>query len=697
MANTLLPGKPYPLGAHCDGAGINFALFSLHAEAVTLCLFDAGGQQELQCLPLTAQTAGVWHGYLPGAQPGLIYGYRVHGPHDPARGHRFNPAKLLLDPYARALAGEFRDDAVQYGFDPAAPHLPSNADNAARALKARVIDEPFDWQSDALPRIPWARTVVYEAHVKGLTRQHPAIPEDLRGSYAALAHPAIIAHLQQLGITTLELLPVFAFVDEPRLQRLGLRNYWGYNPIAWFAPEARYWSGRSGTTPLSEFREMVKALHAAGIEVILDVVFNHSAESDAHGPMLSLRGIDNAVYYAHNAAGEYENWTGCGNALNLAHPRVVQLVMDSLRYWVNECHVDGFRFDLAVTQGRGPHGFDPAAALFAAIEQDPLLAGCKLIAEPWDIGPGGYQIGRFPAGWREWNDQFRDTLRRFWLHDGASRAQFARRFAASSDLFARPARTPSASVNFLTAHDGFTLADLASYNHKHNLANGEHNRDGHSHNLSWNCGEEGPSADPHVNLLRRHVRRALLASLLLAQGVPMLLAGDEIGHTQQGNNNAYCQDNAMSWLNWESADAALAGFVAEALAIRREIVALAQDQWWTGKPDAAGTSDVAWLNPSGNVLEAHDWDDPAGKALMIRLSGNWLLLINASAHQVHFHLPGGCWRLRLSSADDPEQGPGEFVASARSVTVLCLAENQALANNSKAVPLTMKKQKRAGK
>lgn len=691
MANTLLPGKPYPLGAHFDGQGINFALFSLHAEAVTLCLFDAEGQLELQRLSLTAQTAGVWHGYLPGAQPGLIYGYRVHGPYDLARGHCFNPAKLLLDPCARALVGEFRDDAAQYGFDPSAPHLPSRNDNAAQALKARVIDEPFDWQGDVLPRIPWARTVLYEAHVKGLTRLHPAIPEDLRGSYAALAHPAMLAHLQQLGITTLELLPVFAFVDEPRLQRLGLRNYWGYNPIAWSAPEARYWSGRAGTTPLSEFREMVKALHAAGIEVILDVVFNHSAESDEEGPTLSLRGIDNAVYYARTAAGEYENWTGCGNALNLAHPRVVQLVMDSLRYWVGECHVDGFRFDLAVTLGRTLHGFDPAAALFAAIEQDPLLAGCKLIAEPWDIGPGGYQIGRFSAGWSEWNDQFRDTLRRFWLHDGASRAQFARRFAASSDCFEQAGRTPAASINFLTAHDGFTLADLASYNHKHNLANGEHNRDGHSHNLSWNCGEEGPTSDPHVKLLRRHVRRALLASLLLAQGTPMLLAGDEIGQSQQGNNNAYCQDNAISWLDWAAADTELTHFVAELLAIRRAILVLNLDQWWHGKADAAGVADVAWLNPSGTVLEPHDWNDPAGKALMIRLGGSWLLLVNASAHQVHFHLPQGDWRLRLTSADDPAQGCEDFVASARSVTVLCLADRQALANNSKAVPLIMKK------
>ncbi len=674
MADHLLPGKPYPLGATFDGAGVNFAIFSLHAQAVTLCLFDENGQQDRGSFQLTQCSAGVWHGYLPKALPGLVYGYRLHGPYEPAHGHRFNPAKLLLDPYARALVGEFRDDPAHYAFDPAASHLPSAQDNAHIALKARVIEESFDWQGDISPQVPWAQTVIYEGHVKGLTQQHPNIPEDLRGSYAGLAHPALIAHLQRLGITTLELLPVQAFLDEPRLQHMGLHNYWGYNPIAWFAPEPRYWSGRAGTTPLSEFREMVKALHKAGIEVILDVVFNHSAESDAQGPTLSLRGIDNAVYYVLNAAGEYENWTGCGNALNLTHPRVLQLVMDSLRYWVRECHVDGFRFDLAVTLGRNEHGFHPGAALFAAIEQDPVLAGCKLIAEPWDIGPGGYQIGHFPLGWHEWNDQFRDTMRRFWLHDGASRAQVARRFAASSDCFEQLGRTPAATVNFITAHDGFTLADLTAFNHKHNLANGEHNRDGHSHNLSWNCGEEGPSADPHVNLLRRHARRALLASLLLAQGSPMLLAGDEIGHTQQGNNNAYCQDSAISWIDWTTADDELADYVADLLAIRRAIPVLAADRWWRGTPDDAGITDVAWFNPSGSMLEPHDWDDPAGKALMIRLSGRWLLLLNASAHQVHFHLPEGEWSRRLSSADDREQGRSTFVASASSETVLCLAD-----------------------
>lgn len=680
MTEGLLPGNAFPLGASHDGNGVNFALFSLHAEAVTLCLFDQDGQVETARFSLTACTAGVWHGYLPAAKPGLVYGYRVHGPYDPARGHRFDPDKVLLDPYARAVTGEFFDHPAHYNLRAEGP--PDFHDNARHALKARVVDESFEWEGDSLPRVPWSQTLIYEAHVKGLTRLHPRLPENLCGSYAGLAHPEVVNHLKKLGVTALELLPVQQFVDEPRLQRLGLSNYWGYNPIAWFAPEPRYWSGTPGTTPLSEFRQMVKTLHAAGIEVILDVVFNHTGESDEHGPSLSLRGIDNAVYYALNPEGKYENWTGCGNSLNLAHPRVVQLVMDCLRYWVGECHVDGFRFDLAVTLGRNPQGFSSFAALFTAMQQDPVLAGCKFIAEPWDIGPGGYQVGRFPAGWSEWNDQFRDALRRFWLQDGVCRAMLARRFAASSDCYQQPGRNPAASINFLTAHDGFTLADLTAYNSKHNHANGEHNRDGHSHNLSWNCGEEGPSLDANVNLLRRRVRKALLASLLLAQGTPMLLAGDELGHTQLGNNNAYCQDNTLSWINWNEADTELLAYVAELVAIRREIPVLNDDRWWTGSPGPDKVMDVEWLNPAGTLLAPHDWEDRAGKALMIRLSHDWLILVNASAHQVHFCLPQGDWRIRLSSAGDGMDQESEFVASARSVSVLVLAERHLLTNNS---------------
>ncbi len=669
---TVLPGSAYPLGATFDGAGVNFALYSRHAEGASLCLFDKTGQQETARLPLKECSAGVWHGYLPGATPGLIYGYRVHGPYAPQHGHRFNPAKLLLDPYARSVIGTFQDDPLHNGFCAHAPHQADPHDNAAQALKAQVVHEPFDWGADASPQVPWARSVIYEAHVKGFTRQHPEVPKALQGTYAGLAHPSVIKYLQQLGITALELMPVQCFLDEVRLQRMNLNNYWGYNPIAWFAPEPRYWSGQAGTTPLSEFRQMVKALHAAGIEVILDVVFNHSAETDGDGPTLSLRGIDNASYYTLNPGNlaQYENSTGCGNALNLEQPCVVQLVMDCLRYWVSECHVDGFRFDLAVTLGRDPHGFNPEAALFAAIQQDPLLASCKLLAEPWDVGAGGYQLGHFPVRWTEWNDQFRDVLRRFWLHDGVSRALFARRFAASSDCFHQPGRAPTTALNFLSAHDGFTLADLVSYNHKHNLANGEHNHDGHSHNLSWNCGVEGPSDDPHVRLLRLRVRKAMLATLLLAQGTPMLLGGDELGHSQQGNNNAYCQDNAISWLDWSAAELALTQFVAKLLTIRRAIPALNSGRWWTGQPDETGVRDVEWLNPAATPLAQHDWEDPAGKALMIRLSGAWLLLVNASGHQLHFHLPPGRWTLRLSSAEDGMPVPGDFTASARSVAVL---------------------------
>ncbi len=674
--DRILPGNCFPLGASFDGAGVNFALFSLHAEAVTLCLFDAAGQRETARWPLTAGAAGVWHGYLPGARPGLVYGYRLAGPYDPAHGHRFNSAKLVLDPYARAVVGEFRDVPAIYSYQAGAPHLADEQDSAAYALKARVVDEPFDWEGDVAPGVPWPQTVLYEAHVKGLTRLHPQIPEALRGTYAGLGHPAMIEHLQRLGVTTLELLPIQYFIDEPHLQKMRLRNYWGYNSIAWFAPEPRYWSGREGSTPLSEVRAMVKALHAAGIEVVLDIVFNHSGEGGTLGPSLSLRGVDNAVYYALHSGGECENWTGCGNALNFSHPRVVQLVMDCLRYWVSACHIDGFRFDLAVTLGRNGAAFNPFAALFAAMQQDPVLAACKLIAEPWDVGPHGYQLGNFAAGWGEWNDQFRDVLRGFWLKDGVNRSVFARRFAASADYFQKPGRSPAASINFLTAHDGFTLADLTSYNHKHNLANGEQNRDGHGHNQSWNCGEEGPSLDADINLLRRRVRKALMACLLLAQGTPMLLAGDELGHSQQGNNNVYCQDNELTWLDWSAADHDMVAFVGKLVAIRKEIAALSNGRWWTGQPDAAGVSDVAWLNPSARVMTPHDWDDGASRALMIRFAADWLLLVNGSGHQVNFSVPEGDWRLRLSSGDDKLKLGRLVIAPPRSVTVLARLPDQ---------------------
>jgi len=670
----LLPGAAFPLGANFDGNGVNFALFSAHAEGVELCLFDDRGNIETARHRLQARTDGVWHGYLREARPGLIYGYRVHGRYAPQEGHRFNPSKLLLDPYARAVVGDYRDDTRNYGFLRNAPHQADSRDNAGIALKARVTDERFDWSGDAHPRTPWGDTVIYEAHVKGLTRCHPEVPPEARGRYAGVAHPAVIAHLRKLGVSAIELLPVQYFLDEPRLMASGLANYWGYNPVAWFAPAQRYASGGAELTALAEFRDMVRTLHAAGIEVILDVVFNHTAELDALGPTLSLRGIDNASYYSLTKNHEYENFSGCGNALNVAHPRVLQLVMDCLRYWAGDCHVDGFRFDLAATLGRVGGAFDPSAALWAAIAQDPLLARCKFIAEPWDIGYGGYQIGRFPPAWGEWNDQYRDVARRFWLAEGVNRAAFARTFAASSNFFHAPLRQPAASINFITAHDGFPLADLVSYDHKHNLPNKEHNRDGHNQNHSWNCGVEGPSSDPHVRLLRLRVRKAMLATLLLSLGTPMLLAGDELGHSQLGNNNAYCQDNETTWLTWQSADADadLTAFVAQLLAIRKQIAALTANRWWNGQPGVQGVIDVEWLNPSGARLELHDWEDPAAKALMIRLSADWLVLVNGSAHQVLFQLPVGRWCQKLHSAGDAAASlnAGACTSPARSVAVL---------------------------
>ena len=675
---SLHTGNAWPLGATADAQGVNFALFSGNANRVELCIYDEHGANELQRFDLPSNEDGVWHGYLPGASAGLLYGYRVHGSYAPAQGQRFNPAKLLLDPYAKAVVGRVLDHPAFNGEDMGKPGQPDPVDNGDLAPKARVLAETYDWEDDQPPAHSWAQTVIYEAHVRGLTMLHPDIPEDLRGTYAALAHPALITYLQKLGITALELMPVTMHADEPRLQRMNLRNYWGYNPLAFMALEPRYGSGRAGTTPLSEFKDAVKALHQAGIEVILDVVFNHTAELDELGPTLSLRGIDNSAYYHLGYQGEYQNWTGCGNTLNLGEPRMVQLLMDSLRYWVSECHVDGFRFDLAPVLGRADGHFATQAGAFAAMAQDPLLAKIKLIAEPWDIGPDGYQVGNFPAAWAEWNDQYRDTLRRFWLHDGVNRGQLAQRLAASSDLFARRGRRPFASVNLITAHDGFTLADLTSYNQKHNEANGENNQDGHNENQSWNCGVEGPTDDPDITLLRARSRRALLASLLLSQGTPMLLAGDEFGHSQQGNNNAYCQDNTINWLDWASADQAQIEFVASLLKLRRECPALQSGLWWQDSPNPqTGELDVQWLNPSGGPLKQHDWEDNAARAIGILLAGGYLILCNGSAHQLEFCLPPGNWCVQLASTQDPGAHHEEYRASARSMTVLTRAADAA--------------------
>ncbi|WP_119153710.1 glycogen debranching protein GlgX [Caldimonas tepidiphila] len=676
----LQPGRAHPLGATPEPGGINFALWAPEATAVELCLFDDAGREERARLPLPGCSEGVWHGRLDGGAPGLVYGYRVHGPWAPQRGLRFNPAKVLLDPYAREVVGRYGGDLSLYlGHDPQDRRRPDARDNAAVALKARVVDEPFDWGGDRAPGVPRERMVIYELHVKGASALHPGVPEALRGTYAGLAHPALLDHLQGLGVTTLSLLPVHHRADEARLQQLGLSNYWGYSSIAFFAPETRYWSGRPGTTPRSEFREMVRALHARGLEVVLDVVYNHTAETDELGPTLSFRGIGNAQYYRLDPADPalYVNWSGCGNVLNLGEPRVVQLVIDSLRHWVEEMHVDGFRFDLAPILGRGEDGhFSRAAGFFAALQSDPVLARVKWIAEPWDCGPGGYQLGSFPAGWLEWNDRYRDTMRSQWLHHGidrdATRGAFAQRFAGSSASFHRRARAPGASVNFVTAHDGFTLRDLVSYERRHNEPNGEHNRDGHAHNHSWNCGVEGPSDDPAVLALRARLQRALLATLLLSQGTPMLLAGDEIGHSQRGNNNAYCQDNETTWLDWARADADLCACVARLIALRRDHAALRPARWLAGTPEPGGVADVEWLSPRGEPLRDGDWERHDEGALMIRLAPQApangalaLLLVNPSAHEVRLRPPappsGAAWQPAFDSGDARgEPAPGAW-------------------------------------
>ena len=649
-AVTIKPGTAVPLGAHWDGQGVNFALVAPNAQAVLLCLFDERGEQETLRLRLPVCEDGIWHGYLPDVAPGQLYGYRVFGVYAPQQGHYYNPNKVLLDPYARQIIGQYKgqDDFL----------IDNPADTAAIALKACVTHEPYDWGDDSRPKVPLSETVIYELHVKGFTQLNALVPQALRGSYGALAHPAVLDYLKQLGITTLNLLPVHFRADEARLQKMGLSNYWGYTSIGFFAPDARYWSGRKGTTPISEFRDMVKALHAHGIEVVLDVVYNHTAEMGEDGPTLSFRGIDNSLYY-HQLPGNrarYENWSGCGNCLNLSEPRVLQLVMDSLRYWVEEMHVDGFRFDLATVLARDARGFSPTAPFFAAIGQDPVLSRVRLIAEPWDIGPGGYQVGQFPAGWLEWNDQFRDTMRAFWLHQWPTLGEFAQRFAGSSDYFRHHNRSAASSINFIAVHDGFTLHDLLSYNHKHNLANGEDNRDGSHHNHSWNCGVEGDTTSADVRHLRGQLKRALLATLLFSQGTPMLQAGDECGHSQRGNNNAYCQDNEVAWIGWDQADQALIAYVRQLIALRQRYPVLRSVRWFTGESLPAGHPDIAWLSPDGGAVEGAEWTTRGYVCIGILLRGSenetaCLLLLNASAQPVNFSLPAGRWQMQLDSAE----------------------------------------------
>ena len=651
------PGLPYPLGATWDGSGVNFALFSANAEKVELCMFDARGRRELARVALPEYTDEVWHGYLPEARPGMLYGYRVYGPYDPHRGHRFNHHKLLLDPYAKALTGSVRWSDANYGYRIGSQREDlsfDRRDNAGAMPKCVVVESAFTWGDDKPPNVPWSQTVYYELHVKGYTINHPSVQPALRGTFAGLADPAVVSYLHDLGVTTVELLPVHAFVDDRHLVEKRLRNYWGYSSIGFFAPDARY----MGTDP-NEFRTMVKHLHEAGIEVVLDVVYNHTAEGNHLGPTLSFKGIDNASYYRLTEESRYyEDVTGTGNTLDLRHPRVLQLVLDSLRYWTEEMHVDGFRFDLATALAREDHGYTRGAAFFKAIRQDPVLSRVKLVAEPWDVGLGGYQNGNFPPGWSEWNGKYRDTVRSFWRGDLGVTPELASRLAGSADLFEHQGRRPHATTNFVTVHDGFTLHDLVSYNDKHNEANGEDNRDGTDDNRSWNCGVEGPTGDPAIVNLRERQKRNLIATLFLSLGVPLLLAGDEFGRTQRGNNNAYCQDNEISWLDWNGRsdrDLALTEFVKTVMRLRRRHPAFARRDFYRGQPSGpGGRKDIAWIRPDGHEMGAEDWTEER-RTLGFFLAAQPMLFVamNAAPDDVSFALPDVervTWSLVLDTA-----------------------------------------------
>jgi len=653
------PGRPYPLGATWDGEGVNFALFSESAQKVELCLFDQFGRREIHRVLLREQTDQVWHCYLPEARPGLLYGYRVHGPYEPTKGFRFNRNKLLLDPYAKQIQNGLKWHDSHFGYRVGHRNEDlsfDRRDSAPGMLKAVVVDPAFTWGADRPPHTPWHRTIIYEVHVKGFTIRHPEVPAGLRGTYAALATAPVIDHLTQLGVTAVELMPVHTFVDDRHLIERGLRNYWGYNSIGFFAPEPRY----CATASINDFKTMVKTLHSARIEVILDVVYNHTAEGNHLGPTLSFRGIDNPAYYrlVPDDPRYYMDYTGTGNTLNMRHPRVLQLIMDSLRYWVLEMHVDGFRFDLAATLARELHEVDRLGAFLDIIHQDPILSQVKLIAEPWDLGEGGYQVGKFPVGWAEWNDKYRDVVRSYWKGDGGLIGELAYRITGSSDLYARSGRKPYASINFVTAHDGFTLHDLVSYNSKHNEANGEENRDGSDNNRSWNCGVEGPTDDPEVNRLRARQKRNFMATTLLSQGVPMLLAGDEIGRTQAGNNNAYCQDNEISWVDWtpEHMDLDTLGFVRQLIALHKEHAVFRRRKFFQGrKIKGAEIKDIVWLRPDGEEMTDEEWNQDFARCLGVALSGavidevtergqrvkdeNFLLLMNAHFEEIHFTLP----------------------------------------------------------
>ncbi len=698
LADRLLPGSPHPLGATPDGIGVNFAVFSAHAERVDLCLFDPSGKRQIASYPLPECTDEVWHGYLPNARAGLLYGYRAYGPYEPARGHRFNPHKLLLDPYARQIRGAVRWSDVLHGYrvhSPKADLSFDRRDSAAAMPKGVVTRDAFHWGDDRRPAVPWDETVIYEAHLGGLTMLREHIRANERGTFAALGDPGVIDYLRRLGVTTLELLPVHAFVNDAYLVQKGLANYWGYSTLGYFAPEPRYLSDGS----LDELRVAVRRLHAAGIEVILDVVFNHTCEGSELGPTLSFRGLDNASYYRllPEDPRYYINDTGCGNTVNAGAPRVIQLIMDSLRHWATSFRVDGFRFDLGTTLGREAHGFDPNAGFFDALRQDPLLSRLKLVFEPWDIGPGGYQLGQHPTGLAEWNDRYRDTVRAYWRGDAGKRPELAARLSGSSDLFNARSRRPWASVNFVAAHDGFTLADVTAYEQKHNEANGENNRDGHNDNLSRNWGVEGPTGDPAILAQRARIQRAMLATLLTSLGTPMLLAGDEFGRSQRGNNNAYCQNNEISWLDWKQADSsegrALTEFTRHLIALRRAHPSLRSPRYLHGREEPApGIADLSWFDERAGAIPPDDWHNPEGRALAMRRAARLLpheddspvdvtlLLLNASSAPLSFTLPPPDlpWRMLVdtSEPDLPEGGPvtGESIELAAHSAVLLAAE-----------------------
>jgi glycogen operon protein len=684
----MLPGSPEPLGATWTGDGVNFAVYSSGASRVEICLFDANGEHELTRLALPDRTENVWHGFLPAPHgaPGLAYGIRVDGPYDPLHGLRYNPNKLLLDPYARSLAGKFIWDAALLGEAADADEERADTqDSAPFVYKAQVIDNAFDWGDDCPPATPWRDSIIYELHVKGFTRLHPRVPEHDRGTYLGLAHPEVIGYLKNLGITAVELMPVQAFLPEKFLLDKGLVNYWGYNSIAWFAPAPQF----AVRDAVSEFKTMVKALHAAGIEVILDVVFNHTAEGNEHGPTLSLRGLDNAAYYKIEPSNlrHYVNRSGCGNTIAIGHAAVRNLVIECMRYWVEEMHVDGFRFDLAPVLGRDNGRFRTDAGFFKAVAAEPSLRYVKVIAEPWDIGPDGYQLGHFPAGWAEWNDLYRDSTRGFWRGIPGVLGNFAERFAGSSDLFRASGRRPTASINYVACHDGFTLYDATAYNEKHNEANLEENRDGHNHNLSWNCGVEGETTDPQVLELRERQIRNLLATLLLSQGVPMLLAGDEFGRTQRGNNNAYCQDNEISWVDWSLASRRtwLMAFVRQLLTLRKQAQGLRRDTFLKGARQVDREhKDVSWRHPLGHELNAGDWHDPGANAIGVLIghafsdpygtpNGHLLFLCNAGDEPADFKLPepktGVVWRTVFDTAQWRANDLGHRIASQAQCTV----------------------------